>query len=134
MWKACFFEVPLRTPNLATAGPDVYSCHSPTGGDGDNGGGNGGGDVIGGGGDGGDGVGGPDRRLSNRDGAGRSEVVNGRAEGNGGQEPDDETIEMTIQVWDEDEGVGAEFLGEVNFDAQALLDMARGRLKQVRIL
>ncbi|CAM9193761.1 unnamed protein product [Scytosiphon promiscuus] len=38
---------------------------------------------------------------------------------------------VRIVVWDEDEGAGAEFLGELKFDAQALLEMAQGRLKQV---
>eukprot|EP00752_Nemacystus_decipiens_P007665 g6853.t1 len=49
--------------------------------------------------------------------------------GAGGEEGEmeDETLELTVQVWDEDDGVPADFLGELQFDAQALLDMARDR-------
>ena len=36
-------------------------------------------------------------------------------------------IELTVQVWDEDEGNEACFLGELNFGADALLELARGR-------
>lgn len=36
-------------------------------------------------------------------------------------------IELTVQVWDEDEGKEACFLGELNFGAEALLELARGQ-------
>lgn len=37
-----------------------------------------------------------------------------------------------MQVWDEDGGAAADFLGELKFDAQTLLEMARDRLNLVR--
>ena len=61
----------------------------------------------------------------------------GRGSGSAGGEegePEDETLELTVQVWDEDDGDAAEFLGELQFDAQALLNMARGRRHLVRFL
>lgn len=50
------------------------------------------------------------------------------------QEQEEKALELTLQVWDEDEGEAADFLGELKFDAQALLDMARERLNLVRSL
>lgn len=60
----------------------------------------------------------------------------GGSSGAGGEqeEPEDETLQLTIQVWDEDEGTAADFLGELQFNAQGLLDMARDRLDLVRFL
>ncbi|CAM9127974.1 unnamed protein product, partial [Hapterophycus canaliculatus] len=55
----------------------------------------------------------------------------GEDSGGDREELDHEAIALTIQVWDEDQGVGAEFLGESKVDAQALLDMARRQLQQV---
>ena len=61
----------------------------------------------------------------------------GRGSGDAGEEerqPEDETLELTVQVWDEDDGAAADFLGELQFDAQALLDIARGRRELVRFV
>lgn len=50
------------------------------------------------------------------------------------QESEHDALELTVQVWDEDEGAAADFLGELQFNAQALLDMGRDRLDLVRLL
>lgn len=52
----------------------------------------------------------------------------------GEEQSEDETLELTVQVWDEDDGAVGDFLGELQFDAQALLDMARDRRDLVRFL
>lgn len=43
-------------------------------------------------------------------------------------------IELNVQVWDEDDGVGGDFLGEVTFGAEELLEIARGGQTLVSIL
>lgn len=61
--------------------------------------------------------------------------VGGDGSGAGGNEEKEEggdKLLLTVQVWDADDGAAADFLGEREFDAQALLEMARGRLKLVR--
>lgn len=61
----------------------------------------------------------------------------GRGSGGAGGEqegPEHATVELTVQVWDEDEGAAGDFLGELQFGAQALLDMARDQLNLVRFL
>lgn len=141
MWQGCFFELPLETPTPAAPAssavdergdsPEHWVGGSGIGGGGDGGGG-GAGNIRGGDGDGG-GSGG-------RDDAGRSGRSSfrknvGAARGTGGgkdtETQDDGTIELMVQVWDEDEGVATDFLGELKFDAQALLEMARGQLELV---
>lgn len=68
------------------------------------------------------------------DGSGIGDVVGigGGGDGNDDEDEEDDGLLLTVQVWDEDEGAAADFLGEREFDAQELLEMARGRLKLVR--
>lgn len=107
VWKACFFELPLETAAPAT--PVSVA------------------------------VGGGSGKHSGCSSFGKSDSVGegnraSRWTGGGGnvERQENETMELTVQVWDEDGGVAADFLGEVKLDAQALLEMARGRLKLVR--
>lgn len=41
---------------------------------------------------------------------------------------------LVIEVWDEDEGVAGDFLGELTFGVEALLEMAHGRQKLVSFI
>lgn len=57
----------------------------------------------------------------------------GNARGLGGEgrrEPAD--VKLTVQVWDEDDLVAGDFLGELTFGTEELLEMARGGRMSVR--
>lgn len=112
VWKACFFELPLETAAPAT--PVAVA-------------------VGGGGGGGGSGKHSGDSSFGKSDSVEEGNRASGWTGGGGSLERQEkETMELTVQVWDEDGGVAADFLGEVKLDAQALLEMTRGRLKLVR--
>lgn len=49
----------------------------------------------------------------------------------GEEEIEAPNIELTVQVWDEDDGKAVDFLGELKFGAAALLEMAREGKKLV---
>lgn len=65
------------------------------------------------------------------DDSGVGDVMGGDGDGNKDEHEEKDRLLLTLQVWDEDEGAAADFLGEREFDAQALLEMARARLKLV---
>lgn len=41
---------------------------------------------------------------------------------------------LLVEVWDEDEGVAGDFLGELTFGPEALLEMAHGRQRLVSLI
>lgn len=97
VWKKCSFELPLDAPETES---NLHTRAARDTGSGDSGEiihGDGGGDIE------------PDDRV------------------HGNESGEKDVIELTVEVWDEDDGVAGDFLGELNFGADALLEMAKGR-------
>ena len=98
VWKACSFELPLLTPEQAEK-LHKGGCRWSGGGEGDN-----------------------------CDCRGNPATRNRKSK-RAGSDPREQgaDIELKVQVFDEDEGGAACFLGELNFGADALLELARAR-------
>lgn len=78
----------------------------------------------------GDGIGG--KMATPIDNKGRS-----RTPLTGGQLRDREmrsSFDLVLQVWDEDDGEASDFLGELRFEGDALLEMAKNHQKMVRCI
>lgn len=44
------------------------------------------------------------------------------------------SIDLVLQVWDEDDGEASDFLGELRLKGDALLEMAKSHQKMVRLV
>ena len=110
VWKACYFELPLRTPEqdgkVHEGGSRPSDSESDTF------------DTLG--------------NVNNRGTVTKGKSrKNGRVKREAREQGAD--IELTVQVWDEKEGADACFLGGLTFGAEALLEMGRGRQNLVSL-